>query len=82
MNVVYLARAKRAPALAVVDAMATEIQLADITGDRRTISEFMDTADLDPGADLPKHSEIMEIIEEMSPSVRREWRRMLVGEGC
>jgi hypothetical protein len=81
MNVVYLARAKRAPALAVVDAMATEIQLADILGDRGTIQDFLDAAGLDVGADLPCHCEIMEILEEMSPSVRREWRRMLVG-GC
>jgi hypothetical protein len=82
MNVVYLARDTRSPALAVVDAMATEIQLADILGDRGTIQDFLNAAGLDVGADLPRHSGLCEIIEEMSPAVRREWRRMLVGEGC
>jgi len=65
--------------IAVVDLMATELQLSAALGDRSTVQDFMECAGFPPGARLPKHSEIMEVISELRPCVRRELRRQLIG---
>jgi len=65
--------------IAVVDLMATELQLSAVLGDRSTVQDFMECAGFPPGARLPKHSEIMEVISELRPCVRRELRRQLIG---
>lgn len=65
--------------LAMVDRMATELQLSAALGDRSTVQDFMECAGFAPGARLPKHHDLIEIISELRPCVRRELRRQLIG---
>ena len=65
--------------LAMVDRMATELQLSAALGDRSTVQDFLDCAGMPPGARLPKHHDLIEIISELRPCVRRELRRQLIG---
>lgn len=65
--------------IAVVDLMATELQLSAALGDRSTVQDFMECAGFAPGARLPKHHDLIEIISELRPCVRRELRRQLIG---
>ena len=65
--------------IAVVDRMATEVQLSAVLGDRSTVQDFMECAGFAPGARLPKHDDLIEIISELRPCVRRELRRQLIG---
>ena len=65
--------------LAMVDRMATELQLSAVLGDNHTVQDFLDCAGMPPGARLPKHDDLIEIISELRPCVRRELRRQLIG---
>ena len=60
-----------------LESLAIQLIASDACGDDATVESFLDLIGENPGGELPRYTDLLEILSELQPTVRRQLRRDL-----